>query len=167
MPLYHRTLDASPISRAGGTSAESVEAGSHLTENLLSAGGFKPTASDHQSAIQSFRNALTGETGISIPRELPPLEVAQNIAAPGDAAALDNLNMPLSEISGSINGLMKSVMDVAMKLADPFGFISAVCEFLIGLFVNVSSEFAQVLPQFDLYNQAAQAALDTEKMLGQ
>ncbi len=136
-----------------------------VNENLLSAGGFKITTVDHNQAVQSFQEALTGHPGTSLSPELPPLEVASSVTAPGSLNGLESPQPIGADIVGQMNGLMQSVMDVAMKLANPLGFINAICQFLIGLFMSAGAQFAQALPQIDLYNQAAQAALDSKKLI--
>jgi hypothetical protein len=165
MSLYRKAPDVQPAAGPGGSSAETADAGSRLTENLLSAAGFKPTTVDHQQAAQSFQEALTGHTTATPPPELPPLEVSSGASAHGGSGAMDSTHLSGADLGGQMNGLMQSVMDVAMKLADPLGFINAICQFLIALFMNAGAQFAQALPQIDLYNQAAQAALDTKKLI--
>lgn len=165
MSLYRKAPDVQPAAGPGGSSAETADAGSRLTENLLSAAGFKPTTADHHHAAQSFQEALTGQSAATPPPDLPSLEVTSGVSAPGGAGAMDATHLTGADLGGPMNGLMQSVMDVAMKLADPLGFINAICQFLIALFMNAGAQFAQALPQIDLYNQAAQAALDTKKLL--
>ncbi len=165
MSLYRKAPDVQPAAGPGGSSAETADAGSRLTENLLSAGGFKSTTGDHNQAVQSFQEALTGHPSASLPSDLPPLEVTSGVSAPGSLSGLEATKPIGADIAGQMNGLMQSVMDVAMKLADPLGFINAICQFLIALFMSAGAQFAQALPQIDLYNQAAQAALDTKKLI--
>jgi len=168
MSLYNRYLDSQPAAaRARGGSSDASDAGIRLTENLLSGCAFKPTPGEHFKAAQAFQEALTGKSSASLAAELPPLEVNAEVPTVGDTAALDTSSLDGVDLAGQMKGLMQSVMDVAMKLADPLAFIGAICEFLFSLFANAGSDFTQALQQIDAYNQAAQAALDTEKLTSQ
>ncbi len=160
MSLY-RKMDA-PHAAGPGVSADGADAANQVLDNLLNCGDFNETKADHLRASQSFQEALTGNAS-SPPPELPPLEVTGNTAGTG---ALDaTTHATGSDLVGQMDGLMHTVMDIAGKLADPIGFISAVCQFLVAMFVNAGAQFAQALPSIDIYNQAAQAALDTKKLV--
>ena len=163
MSLY-RKMDVQHAA-GPGVSAEGADAANQVIDNLLNVGDFNETAVDHRQAAQSFQEALTGQASAAPPPDLPPLEVTSGVSPAGSAGAMDATHLTGADIGGPMNGLMQSVMDVAMKLADPLGFINAVCQFLIALFVNAGAQFAQALPQIDFYNQAAQAALDTKKLM--
>ena len=192
MTFYRRFSEIQAASGSRGSAADAPDASLRLTENFLSAGGFKPTASDRIKAVRAFQEALTGKTTFSAFSELPPLEVTYDVSHPGDSLGnsrgdtlgdsggntlgdtlgdrfgdkrLDASSLTGSDLAGQMSGLMRSVLDVAMKLADPLAFIGAICEFLVSLFAGVSTEFAQALQQIEAYNQAAQAALDSEKLI--
>ncbi len=160
MSLY-RKMDA-PQAAGPGVSGDGADAANKVIENLLSVGGFNETAQDHQQAVKAFSDALNG-TASPPPPELPPLEVTNTQSSP--MAGLESSHSFGPELSSHMDGLMGTVMDIAGKLADPIGFINAICQFLIALFMDAGAQLAQALPQFDLYNQAAQAALDSKKML--
>ncbi|MBA3860262.1 MAG: hypothetical protein C0507_25425 [Cyanobacteria bacterium PR.3.49] len=170
MPFYRRFSEIQAASSSRGSAADAPDASLRLTENFLSAGGFKPTAGDRIKAVQAFQEALTGKTSFAETPELPPLEMTTDIPAPGDrhgyTFGMDASSIG-SDLARQMNGLMLSVMDVAMKLANPLEFIGAICEFLITLFAAVGNDFTQALQQIDAYNQAAQAALDSEKLVSQ
>lgn len=185
MSFYRRFSEIQAASSSRGSAADAPDASLRLTENFLSAGGFKPTAGDRIKAVKAFQDALTGKTSFTASSELPPLEVTHDVSYQGDGLGEglgdglgenfgdrlgDKMSSDVSSLSGSdlagqMNGLMRSVMDVAMKLADPLAFIGAICEFLMTLFANIGSGVAQSLQQIDAYNQAAQAALDSEKLM--
>lgn len=167
MSLY-RKMDVQQAA-GPGTSGEGAEAANQLIDNLLNTGNFNETTADHVQAAQSFQEALTGQAAPP-PPELPNLEVTANIGTAGMTGPMDTGSLTggdlAGQLSGQMNGLLQTTMDIAFKLADPMGFINAICQFLIALFTNAATQFGQILPQIDLYNQAAQAALDTKKLLG-
>ncbi|GEM_PF-3111357 len=148
-----------------GVSAEVAEASVKIAENVGGVFGvLTPTTAELQEAVQSFAAARDcGAFALRGQQLFPDVQLAGRAVSFSPSEILSG-RATAPAISG-IDGAFQELAGIASRMPNPLGFMKAILEFFQSLFAAMPvSQIAGVLQPVDLYNQAAQAAVESAEM---